>query len=75
MSNPIGKSLLDVMEQGDQDGMQTFDGVIEKMVRTGVVDARGSAALTPPTQITYSCGWATSADKRPCKGPDCLEGR
>ena len=25
------------MEQGDQDGMQTFDGVIEKMVRTGVL--------------------------------------
>src|SRR5438445_7125708 len=24
-----GKSLIDAMEQGDQDGMQTFDGVIE----------------------------------------------
>ncbi len=32
-----GKSLVDAMEQGDQDGMQTFDGVIEKMVRTGVL--------------------------------------
>lgn len=32
-----GKSLIDAMEQGDQDGMQTFDGVIEKMIRTGVV--------------------------------------
>ncbi len=32
-----GKSLIDAMEQGDQDGMQTFDGVIEKMVRTGVL--------------------------------------
>ena len=33
-----GKSLIDAMEQGDQDGMQTFDGVIEKMVRTGVLE-------------------------------------
>ena len=32
-----GKSLVDAMEQGDQDGMQTFDGVIEKMIRTGVL--------------------------------------
>jgi twitching motility protein PilT len=32
-----GKSLMDAMEQGDQEGMQTFDGVIEKLVRDGVV--------------------------------------
>jgi twitching motility protein PilT len=32
-----GKSLLDAMEQGDQDGMQTFDMVIEQMIRDGVV--------------------------------------
>ena len=32
-----GKSLIDAMEQGDQDGMQTFDGVIEQMVRAGVL--------------------------------------
>jgi len=32
-----GKSLIDAMEQGAQDGMQTFDGVIEKMVRSGVI--------------------------------------
>ena len=32
-----GKSLIDAMEQGDQDGMQTFDGVIEQMVRNGVL--------------------------------------
>ena len=32
-----GKSLIDAMEQGDQDGMQTFDGVLEKMIREGVV--------------------------------------
>ncbi len=32
-----GKSLIDAMEQGDQDGMQTFDAVIEQMVRAGVL--------------------------------------
>lgn len=38
-----GKSLIDAMEQGDQEGMQTFDGVIEKLIRSGVVNK--SAAL------------------------------
>jgi twitching motility protein PilT len=37
-----GKSLIDAMEQGDQDGMQTFDGVIEKMVRSGVLTQDGA---------------------------------
>src|SRR4026207_1399650 len=32
-----GKSLTDAMEQGDQDGMQTFDTVIENLIRDGVV--------------------------------------
>ena len=30
-----GKSLLDAMNDGELDGMQTFDGEIEKMVRAG----------------------------------------
>jgi twitching motility protein PilT len=37
-----GKSLIDAMEQGDQDGMQTFDGVIEMMVRNGVLTQEGA---------------------------------
>jgi twitching motility protein PilT len=32
-----GKSLMDAMEQGDMEGMQTFDGEIEKLVRSGIV--------------------------------------
>jgi twitching motility protein PilT len=32
-----GKSLVDAMEQGDQEGMQTFDGVIESFIRHGLV--------------------------------------
>ncbi len=37
-----GKSLIDAMEQGDQDGMQTFDTVIEKLIRDGVVSIEGA---------------------------------
>jgi twitching motility protein PilT len=37
-----GKSLIDAMEQGEQDGMQTFDGVIEKMVRDGILTQEGA---------------------------------
>jgi twitching motility protein PilT len=32
-----GKSLIDAMEQGDQEGMQTFDSVIENFIRNGEV--------------------------------------
>ena len=33
-----GKTLLDAMRDGDTEGMQHFDGVIEKLIRDGVVD-------------------------------------
>ncbi len=35
-----GKSLLDAIRDGDQDGMQCFDGELEKMVRAGRVELR-----------------------------------
>jgi twitching motility protein PilT len=37
-----GKSLVDAMEQGDQEGMQTFDAVIEHLIRQGVVSKEGA---------------------------------
>ena len=33
-----GKSLLDAMEQGEVEGMQTFDGQIERLIKSGVVN-------------------------------------
>ncbi len=39
-----GKSLLDAMEQGEVEGMQTFDGQIEKFVRSGVVNKEDGLA-------------------------------
>jgi len=41
-----GKSLIDAMEQGDQDGMQTFDRVIETFIREGI--------LTPESALPYA---------------------
>jgi twitching motility protein PilT len=33
-----GKTLLDAMRDGDTDGMQHFDGELEKLLRSGVID-------------------------------------
>lgn len=33
-----GRSMVDAMEQGELEGMQTFDGVIEKLIRQGIVN-------------------------------------
>ncbi len=33
-----GRSLIDAIKDGDQDGMQAFDGVLENLVREGTVD-------------------------------------
>ena len=32
-----GKSLIDAMKDGDIDGMQHFDGELEKLVRAGTI--------------------------------------
>jgi twitching motility protein PilT len=47
-----GKTLLDAMRVGDQEGMQHFDGEIEKLVRAGVVDiSTGLAYATNPGNL------------------------
>jgi twitching motility protein PilT len=35
-----GKSLLDAMRDGEMDGMQHFDGELEKLVRAGVITSK-----------------------------------
>ena len=40
-----GKSLLDAMRDGELDGMQYFDGEIEKLVRAGAITDGDRAAL------------------------------
>jgi twitching motility protein PilT len=41
-----GKSLLDAMRDGDTEGMQHFDGEIEKLVRSGVVSFETGLAFS-----------------------------
>jgi twitching motility protein PilT len=40
-----GKSLLDAMRDGDTEGMQHFDGEIEKLIRTGAVSMETGLAF------------------------------
>ncbi|HEX4074843.1 MAG TPA: PilT/PilU family type 4a pilus ATPase [Candidatus Acidoferrales bacterium] len=47
-----GKSLLDAMRDGENEGMQYFDGEIEKMIRAGLVDVRtGLSYSTNPGNL------------------------
>jgi twitching motility protein PilT len=41
-----GKSLLDAMRDGDTEGMQYFDGEIDKLIRSGVVDFETGIAFS-----------------------------
>jgi len=47
-----GKTLLDAMIDGDTEGMQHFDGEIEKLIRAGIVDLEtGLAYATNPGNL------------------------
>jgi twitching motility protein PilT len=47
-----GKSLLDAMRDGSNEGMQYFDGEIEKLIRSGAIDIEtGLAASTNPGNL------------------------
>jgi len=58
-----GKTLLDAMRDGSNDGMQHFDGEIERLVRSGVIDF--------DTGITY----ATNPGNLRLELADFLEGQ
>ena len=47
-----GKTLLDAMRDGDTEGMQRFDGEIEKLIRAGTIDLEtGLAYATNPANL------------------------
>jgi twitching motility protein PilT len=47
-----GKTLLDAMRVGEQEGMQTFDGDIERLIRNGTLDMdTGLAYSTNPGNL------------------------
>ena len=50
-----GKTILDAMRDGDLDGMQCFDGVIEKLIREGIIDLEtGMNFATNPGNLRLS---------------------
>ena len=55
-----GKSLLDAMRDGELDGMQYFDGEIEKLVRAGVDLVDHRRCSTRPTPATCASSSPTS---------------
>jgi twitching motility protein PilT len=47
-----GKTLLDAMRVGDNEGMRHFDGEIEKLIRAGTIDFEtGMAYATNPGNL------------------------
>jgi twitching motility protein PilT len=47
-----GKTLLDALRVGDQEGMQHFDGDIERLIRSGMIDMEtGLAYATNPGNL------------------------
>jgi twitching motility protein PilT len=57
-----GKSLLDAMRDGDTEGMQHFDGEIQRLIREGVVDFQAGM------------GFATNAGNLRLEMADYLDG-
>jgi len=74
-----GKSLMDAMEQGDQEGMQTFDGVIENLIREGVVNkeealsyaSNANNLLLRISDLSEPSG-AAASNKEPKKDPTSM---
>jgi twitching motility protein PilT len=73
-----GKTLLDAMRDGDTEGMQHFDGVIEKFIREGIVDFEtGLAFSTNPGNMRLELADyiddPRSSAKRPAAQPAARE--
>src|SRR6266404_3061547 len=74
-----GKSLMDAMEQGDQEGMQTFDGVIENLIREGIVNkeealsyaSNANNLLLRISDLSEPSG-AAASNKEPKKDPTSM---
>jgi twitching motility protein PilT len=73
-----GKSLLDAMRDGSNEGMQHFDGEIEKMIRSGVISMEtGLAFSTNPGNLRLELADftepATSRKRAPAAAAPDLE--
>jgi len=72
-----GKTLLDAMRDGDTEGMQHFDGNIEQLARSGIIDLEtGLAYATNPGNLRLQLSdladgsHSQTASKAPVKQPD-----
>ena len=80
-----GKTLLEAMRDGDTEGMQHFDGEIEKLIRTGIIDLEtGLAYATNPGNLRLELAdlregapsrtaTATAAEKAGCEANLVIE--
>ena len=60
-----GKTLLDAMRDGTNEGMQNFDGEIEKLIRAGMVDFEtGMGYATNPGNLRLELADFSSTDQQ-----------
>jgi twitching motility protein PilT len=66
-----GKSLLDAMEDGALEGMQTFDAELKRLIETGVLDeetAISYATNAPNLKLKLSMEKGAHPEKKPASG-------
>ncbi len=69
-----GRSLLDAMRDGALDGMQTFDGEIERLVRGGIISGKvGLLYATNPANLRVMMA-DIALDDAPAPAEDKIEG-
>jgi twitching motility protein PilT len=65
-----GKTLLDAMRDGDTDGMQHFDGELERLLRAGIIDLETALAYsTNPGNLRLELADLVDADANAKTGP------
>src|SRR6266851_900059 len=73
-----GKSLLDAMRDGDTEGMQHFDGEIEKLIRAGMIDydtAMAYATNPGNLRLQLSDLLGEAPEPKPVKAPAPAKGK
>jgi twitching motility protein PilT len=71
-----GKSLLDAMEAGQLDGMQTFDGELLKLIQAGIVDkevALSYATNRTNLQLRLDSEAGVPGEEEPAADDDMIE--
>ena len=70
-----GRSLLDAMRDGELDGMQHFDGELEKMVRAGTISKKTAYSYaTNPGNLAVQLVDVQEVDAPPADAPVITQG-